>query len=108
MCFKLLYCCTHRQDFHNDSTWDSLTRTTKSTVWFHKSSRDLTASCQEIWERMEFESLQAIESGLQIFEISDFIIKKQVGGGSNSNVHLLVRGTDKKKFAGKMLQHSSC
>jgi len=110
MCFNLLSCCTRRQDFHNDEAYSSvaLSRTSKSTYWFHRSSENHTASLEEIWERREVECLQAIESGLQLFEISDFRIEKQVGGGSNSNVQLLVRASDKKKFAGKMLQHGSC
>jgi len=58
-------------------------------------------------EKKLVESIRSTKS-LRIFERQDFIIDKEVGQGSSSSVCLLVRVTDKRKFAGKMLKQGSC
>jgi len=89
MCFILTCCCSGPQNVETDAEY-----------FWRQPSRRVT------FERREVESLEALYSQAHIFNMSDFRIEKQLGMGSNSNVYLLVRVTDKKKFAGKMLNNS--
>merc|ERR1719233_1685136 len=48
------------------------------------------------------------ESEILVFKMTDFSLKEKVGRGNNSDVRLLERVADNKKFAGKMLKDASC
>jgi len=55
----------------------------------------------------EVESVIGRESGLGIFEKRDFVFKKILGSGANSEVRLIVSVGNKRKFAGKILHGGS-
>jgi len=109
MWYNLLSCCTCCEQRGSESwlfTSDIPTGSSTNTKIFRTSCRSDPLSAEEYHERELVESIRS-QTGLQIFELQDFIIEKEVGKGSNSNVCLFVRTTDKRKFAGKMLKQGS-
>jgi len=111
MCFKLLSCFhTRRKDCDTNTVFTAKLElpTTRSRFWSsRKCYRKNSASLWDFKETNDFEYLAARDCGLQIFGMNDFVFGEEVGRGTNSQVRLLVRGDDKVKFAGKMLDQCS-
>jgi len=110
MGFKLLSCCLERKGCDTNAVITSKLELTSTgrTFWSsRKCNSKNPASVQDFWETKELECLATRDRGLQKFEMNDFVFGEQVGRGTKSEVRLLLRGADKVKFAGKMLQQGS-
>jgi len=113
MCDKLLSCCNLPKEldnelFNNELLFGCFGISTTSSM---RNSFVSRTSCRtELVSSAEWQDIKSIvsQTGLQTFDLEDFIIQNEVCKCSNSTACLFFRLTDKQKFAGKMLEQGTC